>query len=249
MGTNLLYNKVIRGFVKPVSVESSFWTGRSGKMVLSRILMIMQGFRCFADFCTNRREASTVNTDTHRPLEQCSALVLNADYQPLSYFPLSLVSWQDALRAMFRGSVTVVSEYERVVRSPTHEIRLPSVLALKEYVPNANKPAFTRFNLFLRDAFHCQYCGDKHRAHELTFDHVIPRSRGGLTSWDNIVTACQGCNLLKGNKMPHECRMYPRHAPRQPSVYELRNNGKQFPPNYLHESWGDFLYWDTELED
>ncbi len=184
-----------------------------------------------------------------RPLDQCPALILNADFRPLSYFPLSIWSWQEAVKAIFRESVVVISEYERIVRSPTQELKLPSVLALKEFAPSARKPAFTRFNVFLRDHWSCQYCGDEFRTSDLTFDHVIPRSRGGRTSWDNIVAACHDCNLLKGSYLPHECSMYPRTAPRQPTVYELQDNGRKFPPNFLHESWRDFLYWDTELVD
>jgi 5-methylcytosine-specific restriction endonuclease McrA len=103
--------------------------------------------------------------------------------------------------------------------------------------------------VFLRDEWACQYCGEQFRTHELTFDHVIPRSRGGRTSWTNIVTACQACNLQKGNQMPDECGMYPLHEPAQPSVFRLQDHGRKFPPNFLHESWGDFLYWDTELVD
>ena len=107
--------------------------------------------------------------------ESCPALVLNADFRPLSYFPLSLWSWQEAVKAVFLDRVNIVSQYDRVVRSPTFEMRLPSVIALKDYVPSARRPAFTRFNVFLRDRFTCQYCGDRE---ELTFDHVVPRSRG-----------------------------------------------------------------------
>lgn len=187
--------------------------------------------------------------DVHTPLEKCPALVLNADYRPLSYFPLSIWSWQDAVKAIFRGSVVVLSEYERVVRSPTQEIRLPSVLALKEYIPAGRSPAFTRFNVFLRDEFACQYCLEDFKAHELTFDHLIPRSRGGRTSWTNIVAACQSCNIRKGDRTPEECGMRPPIEPHQPTVFELQENGRKFPPNFLHESWGDFLYWDTELVD
>jgi 5-methylcytosine-specific restriction endonuclease McrA len=183
------------------------------------------------------------------PPERCPALVLNADYRPLSYFPLSLWSWQDAIRAICRDAVVVVSEYEQCVRSPSQEFRLPSVLALKEYVPTKPMPAFTRFNVFLRDQWECQYCGEPFGTHQLTFDHVIPRSRGGRTAWDNIVAACQECNLTKGSKLPKECGMFPRAHPRQPTMYELQANGKRFPPNFLHKSWGDFLYWDTELVD
>lgn len=187
--------------------------------------------------------------DVNTPLEQCPALVLNADYRPLSYFPLSLWPWQEAVKAIFRDSVTVLSEYERVVRSPSQEIRLPSVLVLKEFVPAMKRPAFTRFNVFLRDNFRCQYCGGQFRTKELTFDHVVPKSRGGRTSWNNIVTACQDCNIRKGDLLPGEIGMRPWTEPEQPTIHELQENGRKFPPNFLHESWRDFLYWDTELVD
>lgn len=186
--------------------------------------------------------------DVSTPLEKCPALVLNADYRPLSYLPLSLWPWQEAVKAIFRDSVNVLSEYDRIVRSPGLELKLPSVLALKEYIPAARRPAFTRFNVFLRDHWRCQYCADTFKTSELTFDHVIPKSRGGRSSWDNIVTACRACNLVKGNRMPHECKMHPLVEPYQPTLFELQQQGKMFPPNFLHESWGDFLYWDTELE-
>lgn len=186
--------------------------------------------------------------DVSTPLDQCPALILNADYRPLSYFPLSLWPWQEAVKAIFRDSVSVLSEYDRVVRSPGLEVKLPSVLALKEYVHTSRRPAFTRFNVFLRDRWVCQYCTNVFKTHELTFDHVIPRSRGGRTEWENIVTACQGCNTKKGNRMPHECDMFPMSEPYQPSIFELQEQGRSFPPNFLHESWGDFLYWDSELE-
>jgi 5-methylcytosine-specific restriction endonuclease McrA len=187
--------------------------------------------------------------DVTTPLDRCPALVLNADYRPLSYYPLSVWPWQEAVKAIFRESVVVIEEYARVVRSSSTEIRLPSVLALKEYVPSNRAPAFTRFNVFLRDRWTCQYCGDQFKTHELTFDHVIPRSRGGRTAWTNIVTACQCCNTTKGNKTPQECDMFPLEQPRQPSVYELQDLGRLFPPRFLHESWMDYLYWDTELVD
>jgi 5-methylcytosine-specific restriction endonuclease McrA len=177
--------------------------------------------------------------------EACPALVLNADYRPLSYYPLSLWSWQDSLKAVFLERVNIVSEYDRVVRSPTQEFRLPSVVSLKTYVKPSRNPAFTRFNVFLRDKFMCQYCGDND---DLTFDHVIPRSKGGQTTWQNVVAACAPCNLQKGGAMPHEARMFPMQKPYVPSVAQLHTNGRLFPPNYLHESWMDYLYWDTELD-
>ncbi|MDD3446269.1 MAG: HNH endonuclease [Zavarzinia sp.] len=179
------------------------------------------------------------------PVEACPALVLNADYRPLSYFPLSLWSWQDAIKAVFLGRVNILSEYERTVRSPSAEIRLPSVVCLKTYVQPAKHPAFTRFNVFLRDRFACQYCG---RSDDLTFDHVVPRSRGGRTTWDNITTACSPCNLRKGGRMLKESGLHLRSRPVVPTVAQLQDVGRSFPPNYLHHSWNDFLYWDAELE-
>jgi 5-methylcytosine-specific restriction endonuclease McrA len=177
--------------------------------------------------------------------ENCPALVLNADYRPLSYFPLSLWPWQEAVKAVFLERVNILSEYDRVVHSPGFQMRLPSVIALKKYIAPARRPAFTRFNVFLRDRFACQYCGSRE---ELTFDHVIPRSRGGTTIWDNVVTACAPCNLAKGGRLPRAAGMLPRHPPRMPTVAELQDNGRGFPPRFLHETWRDFLYWDTELE-
>jgi 5-methylcytosine-specific restriction endonuclease McrA len=192
----------------------------------------------------NRRHAEWMVTINVSP-ESCPALVLNADYRPLSYYPLSLWSWQDAVKAIFLDRVNVVSNYERVVRSPGFELPLPSVVCLKTYVKPVRQPAFTRFNVFLRDRFTCQYCG----AHdELTFDHVVPRSRGGRTTWDNVVAACAPCNLRKGGHLPAQAGMVPHQAPFQPTVHDLHRNGRLFPPNYLHESWLDYLYWDSELE-
>ena len=112
--------------------------------------------------------------------ESCPALVLNADYTPLSYYPLSLWPWQTAIKAMFLERVDVVAHYDREVHSPSVALKLPSVIALRDYVRPNEDPAFTRFNLFLRDKFSCVYCGTKR---ELTFDHVIPRAYGGRTTW------------------------------------------------------------------
>lgn len=181
-------------------------------------------------------------------LDNSPALVLNADYRPLSYFPLSLWPWREAVKAVFLDRVRIVAEYDREVRSPSLRMRLPSVVSLKAYAPLAAHPAFTRFNVFLRDGFRCQYCAAPRRSEDLTFDHVVPRSRGGVTSWTNVVAACAACNLRKGNRSAGESGMRPRHAPRRPTVRELRERGRRFPPNYLHESWSDYLYWDTVLE-
>lgn len=178
-------------------------------------------------------------------LDRHPALVLNADYRPLSYYPLSLWTWQEAVKAAWLDRVQIIAEYEEVARSPSTEIRIPSVVVLRDYVKPQKKVAFTRFNLFLRDGFSCQYCGARH---ELTFDHVIPRASGGITSWENVVAACSKCNLHKGSKSLQRSGLNLAIKPRQPQAEELRNMGRKFPPNHLHESWLDFLYWDTELQ-
>ena len=178
-------------------------------------------------------------------LKHNPALVLNADYRPLSYYPLSLWPWQEAVKAVFLDRVDIVAEYDTIVHSPSTEFKIPSVVVLKDYVKPHRRVAFTRFNLFLRDEFKCQYCGARG---DLTLEHVVPRARGGVTSWQNVVAACSPCNLRKGSRSLQQARMNLRKAPRQPRAEELRNLGRKFPPNHLHETWLDFLYWDAELE-
>ena len=172
-------------------------------------------------------------------------LVLNADYKPLSYFPLSICNWKESIKAVFLEKVSVVSEYNEIVRSPSIKIKIPSVIALKSFVKPSTHPNFTRFNVFLRDKFSCQYCGDKN---DLTFDHLLPKSKGGLTDWENVVTACSTCNVKKGGKLYNNCDLKLKKLPFVPTVDDLHKNGRNFPPNFLHESWMDYLYWDIELE-
>jgi 5-methylcytosine-specific restriction endonuclease McrA len=182
--------------------------------------------------------------DRIRHPEHCPALVLNADYTPLSYYPLSLWPWQTAIKAVFMDRVDIIASYERVVHSPSFQMAIPSVIALKQYVRPSEYPAFTRFNLFLRDRFSCQYCGS---GSDLTFDHVIPRRAGGRTTWENVSTACAPCNLRKGGRTPREAGMRLREQPIRPTSWQLLEHGRGFPPHYLHESWHDWLYWDVEL--
>ena len=181
----------------------------------------------------------------NRPPSGWPALVLNADFRPLSYHPLSIWPWQEVVKAVWQDRVEVVSVYDHVVRSPSMEMRLPSVVCLKNYIDQSRAPAFTRFNVFLRDGFRCQYCGTRG---ELTFDHVVPRSHGGRTTWENIVAACSPCNLRKGGRTPEQASMPILRRPVRPTAWQLQDLGRRFPPNHLHESWLDYLYWDIELE-
>jgi 5-methylcytosine-specific restriction endonuclease McrA len=182
--------------------------------------------------------------DPARNLSNCPALVLNADYTPLSYYPLSLWPWQTAIKAVFLERVDIIASYERVVHSPNWSMPVPSVIALRQFVKPSEFPAFTRFNVFLRDRFACQYCGS---AQHLTFDHVVPRRLGGRTSWENILTACAPCNMKKGGRTPAQAKMAVV-KPIRPTSWQLLERGRGFPPNFLHETWRDWLYWDVELE-
>src|SRR5258707_3546196 len=152
--------------------------------------------------------------------DSCPALVLNADYTPLSYYPLSLWPWQTAIKAMFLERVDVVAHYDREVHSPSIALKLPSVIALRQFVRPNEYPAFTRFNLFLRDRFRCVYCGS---GKELPFDHVLPRAQGGRTMWENVATACAPCNLRKGGRTPGEAHMQIQREPIRPTSWQLRS--------------------------
>lgn len=185
-------------------------------------------------------------------------LVLNADYQPLSTWPLSLIPVENAIHALCRDRVVVVETWDEVFRSPSTEIRAPKVVALKHYAPVFGEPKFCRRNVLLRDRFCCQYCGEKRPSHELTFDHVIPRSRGGRTTWENILTACVDCNSRKGALEPNfsgrrgvagnDGRMRPLKVPRRPTSAELFRLGLELLPDDIREDFGSWLYWSTSLE-
>ena len=178
--------------------------------------------------------------------KQRPALILNADYRPLSYFPLSLWPWQEAIKAVYLKRVNVAAEYEEGVRSEKLTLPLPSVIVLKNYVVPTKTVPFTRATLFLRDEFTCQYCGYKGK--DLTFDHVVPKSRGGKTRWDNVVAACQSCNLRKAAKTTSQAGFKLKKVPTKPSPEVLLNKGKKFPPSDMHKSWNDFLYFEKDFD-
>ena len=184
------------------------------------------------------------HTSYFKTVGENPSLILNADYRPLSYLPLSIWSWKETVKAVFMERIIVLAEYNTLVHSPSISIRLPSVVVLKDYVKPVKSAVFTRFNLFLRDEFACQYCG---ASDDLTFDHIIPRSKGGKTTWENVVAACSNCNLSKGSRSLSSLKLQLTKKPTRPSPEQLLNKGRKFPPNFLHESWADFLYWDYEL--
>ncbi|CAM9565828.1 unnamed protein product [Ectocarpus sp. 6 AP-2014] len=196
------------------------------------------------------RRTRTVNFNGG--IDSCPCLVLNADYQPLSYLPLSLWGWQDVIKAVFSEKVVVLATYgDRSVRSPSVVVQLPSVIALKEFVNNhRTHPPFTRRNLFLRDSHQCQYCQKYFAPHNLSFDHVVPKKLGGKGTWDNVVTACGRCNNRKSDCHPRDLKsigMSLAKYPVTPTFSQLQAKARRYPPLEIHETWGDYLYFESEI--
>lgn len=178
-------------------------------------------------------------------LESSPALVLNADYTPLSFLPLSLWSWQDSLRAILSGKAVMVESYGVYIRSVSLQMEMPSVIALKQYhYPPSRPPAISRRNVYLRDCFKCQYCVESFHPSDLSLDHVVPRSKGGKLTWENTVTACKVCNFKKGQTMPDNLKsigMKLRKLPAIPSVHELQARSKKYRRSKTHPHWEAFL--------
>jgi 5-methylcytosine-specific restriction endonuclease McrA len=186
------------------------------------------------------------------------ALVLNADWRPLSTWPLSLIDARDAVHALFRDRVTVVETWEGALfRSPSTTVPVPKVVALRHYAPVAGEPKFCRRSILLRDRYRCQYCGEAFPPDELTFDHLVPHAAGGKTEWTNILTACLRCNALKADNHANfsgrrgvvaaHGRLRPLKEPRRPTTAELLRAGLEFLPSDVREDFGSWLYWTAEL--
>ena len=164
-------------------------------------------------------------------------LILNADYRPLCYLPLSTIPWQQAVKLSFLGRIKILETYDDwEVRSPSTVMKVPALAITREYMKYKRAVRFSRKNLYLRDLYQCQYCGETCDNHELTIDHVIPVSKGGKTTWENIVAACPPCNAHKGSDI-----IKPRRMPYKPTYYELANIRKELPFDLKHPSWKDYL--------
>jgi 5-methylcytosine-specific restriction endonuclease McrA len=178
------------------------------------------------------------------------ALKLNADYRPMTVYPLSTMNWQDTVKLVIAGRVDVVEEYDREVHTRGSSVRkpfsmrLPSIVALKSYQRQDRPVAFTRANVLLRAKNACAYCTVSLTMRDLTFDHVVPQSRGGLTSWLNVVASCEVCNARKGNKPLAKSGLTLVHKPYVPSRAVLNDIAMQnlpFPVSRLHHSWRPYL--------
>ena len=165
-------------------------------------------------------------------------LLLNADAQPVSYLPLSAIQWKEAITYLWLDKVTVLEWYDDwMVRSESWETRVPAVMMLKDMQKRKHKPRFSKANLYIRDVYTCQYCSTPYTKANLTLDHVVPLSKGGKTSWTNIVAACKSCNGRKADKT----HMKPIRAPYAPDYYDLVNRRKQLDMSIAHPSWNAYL--------
>jgi 5-methylcytosine-specific restriction endonuclease McrA len=165
-------------------------------------------------------------------------LLLNADGAPVSFLPLSTITWQDAIKYIVLDKATVLEWHDNwIVRSATWETAVPSILILKEYMKPKTSIRFSKGNVFLRDNYTCAYCGDLLEKKHCTLDHVLPTSHGGKTTFENTVTACGPCNAGKGNNK----KIKPKYKPHKPDFYELVNKRKRMPFQVRHEAWRDYL--------
>lgn len=165
-------------------------------------------------------------------------LLLNADGNPVSVIPLSVIDWQEAIKYIVLDKANVIAWHDNwIVRSERWETPVPSILMLREYMKPKTTIRFSRNNVYLRDKYTCQYCFSKLTKAECTLDHVLPTSHGGKSVFENAVTACGPCNAGKGN----DKKIVPKKKPHKPDYYELINNRKQLPFQVRHDSWLEYL--------
>lgn len=167
-----------------------------------------------------------------------SCLILNSDAAPVSLLPLSIVSWEEAIRYLVTDKGTVLEWYDDwVVRSARWQTNVPAVMILKEYQKKKTVIRFSKQNIFLRDEYKCQYCGINVTHRTATLDHVLPQSHGGKSVWDNCTTACSNCNSKKGNNK----RIVPQKAPWKPTYWHLVDKRKKLGWELAHPRWANYL--------
>jgi 5-methylcytosine-specific restriction endonuclease McrA len=165
-------------------------------------------------------------------------LLLNADGAPVSFLPLSVINWQEAIKYMVLDKANVLAWHENwIVRSANWETPVPSILMLREYMKPKSTIRYSKSNVFLRDNYTCAYCGDKLEKSKCTLDHVVPTSHGGKTTFENTVCACGPCNANKGNNK----KIVPKFKPHRPDFYELVNKRKRMSFQLRHEAWRDYI--------
>lgn len=156
------------------------------------------------------------------------------------FIPHQTACWQEAITLVFLEKAQVLENYEATVSSPSVTLQVPAVIRLtKHLVHHKSEPKFSRINVYSRDGFRCQYCGKKHTMKELNYDHVVPRSKGGLTNWTNIVTSCHKCNLQKDCKTLEQSGFKLLKKPVKPK--SLPVSGVFVTPRNVPEVWKPYL--------
>ncbi len=159
-----------------------------------------------------------------------------------AYRPLRIESWQRAISDVMIGKLEVV-EYsaDRTIQGVGRTYPMPSVVrVLRHFKRDRIRLKFSRLNIYARDRFECQYCGERKQTEELTFDHVQPRSRGGKTTWENIVSCCIACNSEKADRTPAEAGMRLRATPKKPKylpTITVRGMGAADIPSEWRPYW------------
>jgi len=166
-----------------------------------------------------------------------SVLVLNASYEAIN-----ICDVKRAIKMLVKGIACAEKEYEREIHSASASFKIPSVIRLFRYVHIPHRTVkFSRKNVLFRDRYTCQYCNKLFPSAFLTLDHVEPISRGGTTSWDNVVTACKKCNTKKANRTPMEARMQTiRNEYKAPHVIHFLHASKSSTSYY--QEWQEFLF-------
>lgn len=156
------------------------------------------------------------------------------------FSPHKVLTWEKAISMLYTGDVEVLQEYEDTIRSPSISMKMPAVVRLKRHLGNTKRGIkFSRQNLLARDGYRCQYCGAKKGAHELNYDHVVPRAQGGKTDWSNIVMACYACNTRKGGRTPEQAGMRLIARPVKPKTLPLA--GVAIDPRKVHPAWESWI--------
>jgi 5-methylcytosine-specific restriction endonuclease McrA len=168
-----------------------------------------------------------------------ATLLLNADGMPVSYMPLSTLSWEDAIKYLVLNKADVILYHDNwIVRSARWETQVPSVMMLREYMKPKMTVRFSRGNVYLRDNGTCAYCLKEIERKESTLDHVLPVSKGGKSTWENCVTACAPCN---SNKSDSTKGWKPKFKPYKPDFYDLVNKRKKQEFNVRYTEWLQFI--------
>jgi len=164
-----------------------------------------------------------------------SCLVLNASYEPLR-----VVSIKRAVILLIQSKAELVEAAEQRLRAQGTSMECPLVIRLVRYVPipRSRHLPCSRRAVLIRDRETCQYCGAQPGRAKLTLDHVVPKARGGQTTWENVVAACYDCNHTKRDRTPEEARMTLRTKPRQPQVIAFALIGELD----RHEVWRKYAY-------